>query len=246
MKILIAGDWHGDAAWAIKMVLAARYQGVKKIIQLGDFGIWTHMKEGVEYLDTVNEALRYDGSKVYFVPGNHENYDHIEWMERNLPQTAHGNTYVRSNIVMLRRDGTSWEWGKRFVAVGGAVSVDRMWRTHLIDWWPQEQLSEAAVQSIERGALGTEHDYFFTHDAPTNIPMNGLIRDEQSHMHRQKFDRIAKALRPRLWFHGHFHRSLQYDFPTYESHTKVFGLDMNGRPNSAGILDTDDDTFVML
>ena len=43
-RILVAGDWHGDQAWALNVIkrvpqlLAA--ERTRLVLQLGDFGIW--------------------------------------------------------------------------------------------------------------------------------------------------------------------------------------------------------------
>jgi hypothetical protein len=52
-RIGIAGDWHGNAAWAVRTIgkISVRLprHGPRIILQLGDFGIWPG-SDGSEYL----------------------------------------------------------------------------------------------------------------------------------------------------------------------------------------------------
>ena len=245
-KIFVAGDWHGNTPWAVGLVKVAKKYGCTHIVQCGDFGIWTHVEEGVTYLDALNDACRKYGVKIYFVGGNHENWDHLEaWMKIN-PKNYTGNYVVRSHIFFIP-DGNRWMWsGKWFMGVGGAVSVDKDWRLHAERtkygprtlWWDQEQLDESVLFKLEQSKVKT--DYLFTHDCPTNAPFYNRMKDDpQSQMHRQLMDRLGKAVRPKMWFHGHMHDKYDgYDFPTYESHTKVYGLTRDTMQDNWGILDT--------
>lgn len=237
-KIMVAGDWHGDTEWARNVVRTAGRRGLKKIVQCGDFGIWTHLREGHSHLDTVNEEARKHGVKVYFIGGNHENWDHLDfWVIQNA-KTSNGHVFVRSHILYIP-DGCRWAWNdKVFMGVGGAVSVDKGRRKLGESWWAQEQVDESLIWEIEQRKLSA--DFLFTHDCPTNAPFQHRFKpDSQSQMHRQLMDRLGRAVRPQLWFHGHMHEKYDgYDFPMYESHTKVYGLEMNHQQWNWGVLDT--------
>ncbi len=68
--------------------------------------------------------------------------------------------------------------------------------------------------------------------------MAGLKPDEQSQAHRQKMDRIGKSTRPNLWFHGHYHKWMEYSFLHQEGYSFVYGLDRDFQFYSYVILDT--------
>ena len=38
MKLLFAGDWHGDEGWAEEVLVTAATRGVDWVVQVGDFG----------------------------------------------------------------------------------------------------------------------------------------------------------------------------------------------------------------
>lgn len=252
-KIMVAGDWHGNTTWAGNMVKVAGEYGIKMIIQCGDFGIWTHEEEGHNYLDTVNERARKYGVKVYFIGGNHENWDHLNWWEKNNARTFLGHVIVRSHIRYIPR-GLRWEWNNRtFLGVGGAVSIDvdmrlREEKKPRTLWWPEEVVTQSDIAKIEAEdkRIARKLDYLITHDCPTNAPFKFRLKDDpESHMHRQLMDRLGRTLKPNLWFHGHMHDKYDaYPFPTYNSHSTVYGLECDGMQSNWGVLDTNTSTFI--
>lgn len=243
MKIMVLGDTHGETQWLINMVKSAKRKGVNRILQVGDFGIWTHEAEGHRYLDAVNEVLRSTGIKLYFLGGNHENWDHLDWFEKNNAKTFHGHTHIRSHILYTGRVNR-WVWGEKgsekvFQAVGGAYSIDRAHRTVGKSLWLQEEIPERVVYGLEKA--GRQADYLFTHDAPSCVPMGNLKPDAQSVEHRALMDRIGKATRPNLWFHGHYHKWMEYSFMHQQGYSFVYGLDRDFQFYSYVILDTETD-----
>lgn len=245
MKILVLGDTHGQTQWLKNMVNKAKRMGCDRILQVGDFGIWTHEEEGHRFLDTVNETLRQNGMKLYFLGGNHENWDHLNWWQNNNAKSYHGHVYVRSHILYTGRTNR-WVWGdkgseKVFQAVGGAVSIDKggPHRKPGIGWWEDEEIPERVVYGIEQA--NKRVDYLFTHDAPSCIPMRNLKADLDSARHRILMDRIGRASRPNLWFHGHYHKYMEYPFVHQQGYSFVYGLDCDHQFYSYVILDTETD-----
>lgn len=220
--LYIAGDWHGSTDWAIKQVRIANRLGISRVMQLGDFGLWDHTVGGVRYLDALNEVCRKLGLQVWWLDGNHENFNSLEQYVSRAPRDAHGHVYIRSHILYCRR-GHSWTSnGKSMMSVGGAVSIDRMLRNVDESWWPQEQLREDQLLA----ACAKRVDYLFTHDCPSNIPYKGqLYVDADSDDHRRRMDVLGRAVRPTMWFHGHMHQQCDYMFPHDDGATRVFGLD---------------------
>ena len=64
-RILVAGDWHGDQAWALNVIkrvpelLAA--ERTRLVLQLGDFGIWAG-PDRRRYLAAVGWTLKQAGA----------------------------------------------------------------------------------------------------------------------------------------------------------------------------------------
>jgi len=250
MKVLIAGDIHGNAYESIKLVSHAVSHNASVIIQCGDMGIWPGF-DGIEYLDRLNYALREHNRNLLFVPGNHEDYDQLDWYEKNAPRSKAGQVYIRSHILMVPR-GCYWKWnGRYFMGVGGAVSVDRQWRTRGKSWWPQEQLTDTEADGIvanmtDRRKNGRPNiDYLFTHDCSDKTPFRDRLKpDVDSKIHRQRMDRVIKAVAPKFHFHGHMHTKYDWMNPVGDDQwVQTYGLECDGMLNNWGILNTDTDHF---
>lgn len=237
MQVLVLGDSHGQGQWLRDKIYWAKKRKIKKVIQVGDFGLWDHEEDGVRFLDWTNEALRETGIQLTFLGGNHENWDHLNWYEQNWPKSDNGHIHIRSHIRYTGRS-SRWNWGgKTFQAVGGAVSIDKAWRTVGKSMWLDEEIPDRVVNGLE--AVGAKSDYLFTHDAPSCVPMANLKPDMDSALHRQKMDRIGRAVRPDAWFHGHYHKWMEYSFMHQEGYTAVYGLDRDYQFWSHVILDTE-------
>jgi Icc-related predicted phosphoesterase len=261
MKVMVVGDLHGDTRAGVRLIKQAGALNIGAIVQVGDFGYWPHFRDGIQFLDSLNEACRTHGVVLHWLDGNHENFDAIEAAVKHYPKDDHGRVSVRTNIKYCSR-GATWTWNsKRFMTVGGAVSIDKETRLSQEKqynqsrrlWWPQEQLTEEELSFAVARSMVKPIDYLFTHDCPTNAPFAGRVKNDlDSQAHRQKMDRLGKAVKPKLWFHGHMHTKYDgYQFPEYEPHTTVYGLEcnpeaMHGYTTWAywGVLDTDTDEFV--
>lgn len=243
-KILIAGDWHGNHPWAKAIIDVANAEDIEKIIQVGDFGVWPG-SEGKEYLDILSRALVKRNIKLYFVPGNHEDYNQIDEWKATLPENKDGHIEVRPNLFYAGKVN-AWTWeGKRFASVGGAVSIDKYARKENVSWWSQESLT--ALEETRAKDLGRV-DYLFSHDSPNTLPFTFLKSDMQSEAHRYTMTKIGLAIRPKLWFHGHYHKHAEYKFWHEDGETNVFSLDADSRASinpqldyHAVVLDTDYD-----
>lgn len=226
--ILIAGDWHGHHQWAKKILDVAFAEKIEKVIQVGDFGVW-HGLFGREYLLILSRHLVKLNKKqkidLYFLPGNHEDYNIIDdWMVDIAPNED-GHREVEPHIFYTGKVN-SWQWeDKKFAVVGGAYSIDRKWRKLNESWWPQELLTDSEVeQAVAIGKV----DYMFSHDAPTAHPFRNLKNILESELHRRQVNTAALALQPDVWFHGHYHDYAEYEFYHATGTTKVFSLDADG------------------
>jgi predicted phosphodiesterase len=227
-KVMVAGDWHGNVTWADSCLWYANKKGADVVLQVGDFGFWVDGDHTDFYLSTVDAQAAEWGIRVYWLDGNHE--DHTRRAEFNSPD--------RPNTVYLPR-GFRWDWwGKRFMAVGGAYSVDRQWRKEGVSWWPEETLTDDEVAYASRYD-GTRVDYVFAHDCPTGVNIPGIGADTkggvrgnwppealyQAGIHRNKMRTIWKATSPSLWIHGHYH--IAYESWTPETRFVGLGADQD-------------------
>lgn len=223
--VMVAGDWHGHGQWAELCFQHAYKSGADCIVHVGDFGFWTDSTWTDRYLTRVERAADEWGIPIYWLCGNHE--DHSRRAEFNDPVNRPMTTYLPR--------GHRWTWwGKRFMAVGGAFSVDRFTRTKGVGWWPEEELSEAEITHCCRDD-GTSVDVVVAHDCPTGVFIPGIGADAQTqtrgewpdHMlagalaHRDQVRRVYDATNPKLWINGHYHRRYATSFQG----TSFLGLD---------------------
>lgn len=239
-KILVAGDWHGSAGQASRVIDKAIDQGIDTIMQVGDFGIW---RGDERFLGATQKRLSDNGIHLYFIDGNHENFPRLY----AYPEEPDGTRRIRENITHLPR-GYRWEWsGVRFLAVGGAASIDMHFREVGKEWWTEELLTDS---DIEKSQDGGEVDIMFTHDSPSTAP-NSITDDpvgqaraaqyfghdalELCGYHRDRLSLITDSVKPVWLFHGHYHQFMSgsYLHRTQEPGSLdnfVIGLDEGGAP----------------
>jgi len=96
--------------------------------------------------------------------------------------------------------------------VGGGLSVDRRMRTEGFDWWPDEELSIAALNALVNRYVDALPHTMVTHDCPESVADAMMARHNLSKFTdpsrtRQAFQSMFELHRPRLWIFGHWHHS---------------------------------------
>lgn len=264
MKILIAGDVHGNIKNVKHLFDIAEQQECDGIVQVGDFGFWTHKKEGVVFLQYVAALISERNIFLWWLDGNHENHQNLQELydldehgfRPMFPRDLWKEDFpVHHPFVHLPR-GTIWEWdGVRFCAFGGAYSVDKLWRIqkegrmavmHTL-WWPEETITEAELINFEN-SNPEPVDVLLTHDCPAGVdiptlsnprnPFHGM-KFPESDANRERLSHAANLVQPKLLIHGHYHDRYQSTYVGDGFTTKVIGLDCdNSIKNQHIIFDT--------
>ncbi len=182
---------------------------------------------------------------THVLDGNHEDFDLLsdlaeiyfgdptkkiaaihEWNPHNAPVP------LSPQLSYLPRSST-WEWdGVKFLALGGAVSVDRSRRVKHVSWWPQETIK---TWDVHRSLQRPKVDVMLTHDFPQGVPtMMDAMRDGPWHLNaklegesatnRIYVETVREYHQPKMLFHGHMH----HDYEDMWKGTKVRGLNCNG------------------
>lgn len=239
MKILLVGDTHGDIGHCRLVIDAAKEQGCDRIFVLGDFGYWEHTEQGVWFLHKLDLYASNLGIAVYFLDGNHDKTSLIleRYSEAKDPE---GFLLVRPTIHYAPR-GHRWTWdGVRFIALGGAYSVDKDWRLAAEArrgkpeslWFPEEEMSNNDMDTIILNN-SSRVDVMLAHDKPRGSSPDWNRKNMLLCLPNQ--DRLqfaVKALTPSLFFHGHLHYRYE-DTLMFErgDHVKVTGLAPNREAN---------------
>ncbi len=226
-KVAIAGDWHGNTAWACaqveKIAECLADEPNKVIIHLGDFGFYPG-KWGESYWLTLTEYLEKHNITLWALDGNHENHT---WLRNSVAKNSREEGTdvpgflpnaclypLTTHIAWLSR-GYRWKWhSKTWLALGGAASVDKSWRLSKtngaegINWWPEEEIS---LDDRARALEGGHADVMVTHEAPSfakyNLPSH-LFKAEDidtANRHRERLSQIVDIIKPSHLFHGHLH-----------------------------------------
>lgn len=217
-QVALAGDWHGDAEWAVAVVedLDEQHPDLTLILHLGDFGIWPGLA-GQRFLNAVEGALAERGMVIAVTPGKPRGLGPAAPAVRcsRLPPPYWASAHVavlppgyRFTLV------TSSAQAQTFVSLGGAPSMDRTVRTPGVDWWPSEEVTD---EDVERVAEGGHADVMLAHDAPNNStpavtevlrstpPREWLPALPAAMAGRRRMDRAFAAVLPDLYIHGHYH-----------------------------------------
>lgn len=239
-NFILAGDWHGSFSQAETVIRHAHSQGIDTIFQVGDFGIWDHTTK--KFLNRMESLLKQWEIELYFIDGNHENFDML-YRKKVLED---GTRYVTDHITYIPR-GYRWKWhGLTFLGLGGAVSIDKGFRIEGRSWWAQEALTDNDILWAKTG--GPPVDVMITHDSPASAP-NTVTDDWQGQVgamkyygkealaactdHRKRLQEVTDVAVPRLLFHGHYHTYMNGIYlHGDENHTvgEVFGLDQGLGP----------------
>jgi hypothetical protein len=198
------------------------------------------------------------GLFLYWLDGNHEDFDTIsyltniyfgdptmkiaevrEWASHDSP------VQMSDHIFYLPRSAT-WEWeGVKFMALGGATSIDRASRTKYVSWWPEESIK---AWDVHRALQRAPVDVLLTHDFPEGVPrMAEAMRENSWHLsaklerdsrtNRALLETVREYHHPQALFHGHMH----FDYVDIWKGTKVRGINCNGTGNKSWfIFDTEE------
>lgn len=252
----LIGDLEGDRDWAVRVLRTLGERGdVEVACQLGDlrFGMSAD-PEG--YLAAIESVCAEFGIQLLCINGNHENWARLDglWADPCW-QNEDGSLKpldVSEHVALLPR-GHRWEMGgRRFVALGGAPSVNRLRLTEGVDWWPSEVIQEEHVEAAI--AVGRA-EVMLTHDSPgppyCTDPVADTIQNNPwgwpdsilayAEDGMEKITRAVIGVKPLLLAHGHFHVSGEtaVRLPGSTHETTIWSLAANQDPGSVRLLDLD-------
>lgn len=233
MKILIAGDTHGNTSHVSRLLDIAHAQGCLRVVQLGDFGAWEHMADGREFMRDVSKRASRYGIPLVWIDGNHDKWSRT--MDLHGAMRSSEGFVICAPYVLYAPRGHRWEWdGIRFMSLGGAYSVDKAWRLdmerdtarkranrtawktgqyispkELPDtsgtlWFPEEELTDEQVDTAIGD--GSPVDVLLTHDKPRSSNPGWNRKDlPECWPNQDRVQRVVRALQPHNVFHGHLH-----------------------------------------
>lgn len=198
--VLLIGDIHG-AFGRLKNLI--HHQGIENcyLICVGDLGIGFKNTQNGEMIACGDLNDYFTKKNIHFmsIRGNHDD-----------PAYFNGDSRIKMSNFELLPDYTTKELnGEKFLFVGGAISIDRLYRVPGKSYWHDETF-------VLKPELITECDVLVTHSAPTwNGPFDkeGLAgwcgKDPElwndCYKERIDHDELIKLSKAKMHYCGHFH-----------------------------------------
>ncbi len=193
----LIGDIHGG--WELYHQTATdaiNFGGCERTIQVGDFGVGF---AGPYWHDRADE-FHWDGTHR-FIRGNHDKPEKCKEMVGWIQDGR-----IEDDVMFI----------------GGAYSIDHMFRTEGTSWWPDEELSIEALYHMIDVYEQVKPRVMITHDCPQDVAkemfvQSGLaIGGQQAKLIRTKtgtaFNTMMAIHQPEAWYFGHWHHSMQYKY----------------------------------
>jgi DNA repair exonuclease SbcCD nuclease subunit len=201
--IVMLGDTHSTFRALGLLTRNEVWEGAD-VFHVGDFGLgFDSRAKDLKMLERMNEMCIKKDLELFVIRGNHDN---PHWW--NHPPEFSNIHLVPDYTTLV------FPCGRRALAVGGGISVDRWHRMEGLGYWSDE------ITLWPPAVLG-EHDYVFAHDAPNafnNATMSlhkffpeackmdsDLIAD--CSVQRGVMDEIMKRTKCCRWISGHYHNS---------------------------------------
>lgn len=205
--VKIIGDVHGRFNQYEKLIT-----GVEHSRQVGDFGVG---------------FFKWDLHDMVIVPLANPPYDIIMKGDHKFIRGNHDNPIVSRQQRYYIPDGY-YEVidNEKILYVGGALSIDKLWRKQGLDWWADEELSYSDLQNIIDKAKEEQPTVIISHDCPEFVAKNmefvsGRQKLDINSRTRYALEMIYEFCKPKLHIFGHWH----YSYSNIINKTKFICLD---------------------
>ncbi len=214
--VYFTGDIHG-VPWKItRFVERMKLTRNDTIVILGDVGANYYLDERDERMKSALDSLEVD---ILCIHGNHEvrpanipSYKMQEWKK--------GQVWCEDKYPNLKfaKDGEIYLLeGRRYIAIGGAYSVDKFYRqARGIGWWEDEQPSNKIKAYVEKQISANNFEIILSHTCPhkyepTDMFLPGIDQSKVDKSTEEWLDKIEEKYDYQGWFCGHWHIDRQVD-----------------------------------
>ena len=215
--IYITGDTHATIDWEkINTTRFPEQRDLTKsdyLIIVGDFGgVWDGGNQDRYVIRNYNSR----NFTTLFIDGNHENHDLLDAFP--VKEWNGGKVhYISDSVIHLMRGQVYTIDGIRFFTMGGAESIDKIYRKEGVSWWERELPSneeyEEALRTLEK--VDYEVDVVLTHCAPEGYLCNRMpgIYDRYRNGLTSFLDFLITecGLKFDHWYFGHYHMDLDWE-----------------------------------
>ena len=225
--IWFTGDIHGSPDSIRNFFRKVHPTSEDVIVLLGDVGANYYEDARDENVKAVLSELK---PTILCVHGNHEIRP---WRVKGYElQTWHGGkVWVQERYPNLHfaKDGEIFTLeGLRYIAIGGAYSVDKYYRLQAgYGWWDDEHPSDEIKAYVEAQLKKKPIDVVISHtcplrNEPTEVYLDGIDQSTVDKSTEIWLDTIENELDYMAWYCGHWHTDKRVDkmhflFHTFES-----------------------------
>jgi hypothetical protein len=222
MAILFSGDFHANSQQELSKITKREiisrfgkdlFGRIRYHVILGDGGfLWPGNRKGDNYN---YKTLAFRPFPVLCVIGNHEPI--LGLTNPRETDIGIGNTVYQINetpfVAYLQRGKIYTMDNRDFLVLGGALSIDKIFRTPGKTWWKEEYWSDEEKEAVLR-LLDNRNtfDYVLSHTGPERI--NRLLFCGPSAKHTDKVSLLNDTLDGKIickqWFCGHWHKDKYY------------------------------------
>jgi Icc-related predicted phosphoesterase len=104
-----------------------------------------------------------------------------------------------------------WKVEGHVLYLSGAGSIDKFNRIWGVDWWPNEELTHSQMNEVLDLPDDLEIKVVVAHDCPHAAYPEVLSHHSMDSFTTPKFlDHVLVKFNPRIWIHGHHHKSKTY------------------------------------
>ena len=217
-RIFLTGDKHFPAEYKYLSFkhwpLSRELSREDYVIILGDFGIcWDNSAAEKWWLNWFEDKPW----TTLWIDGNHQNFPLLY----SYPEEKRNGGMVhvlRPHILHLMRGQIFTINNMTFFTMGGATSVDKVYRKEGRSWWPQEIPSYEEMETgvINLTKYNNKVDYIITHCLPSSIldkfdkwcPQHDTLNNYLEKM-------IVQEVEFKKWFCGHYHVDRSFDNQKY-------------------------------
>ena len=202
MSVIVCGDIHGK--WGpINTLINQKHPDI--ILQCGDFGWWPHFhgKTGLGSGIFDQYGIRNGSTKIYWAPGNHENWDDLDKYGYSITEVAQNVFYCPfGSTITLPNDDV-------VMFCGGARSIDADSRIEGISWWRQEVITRQDFNHLLDEVSVPNVDIMISHTVPNSFIEAAKWDRFNVEKYRDSSTTALQAIfeiyKPKRWFSGHFH-----------------------------------------
>ena len=217
MSLYITGDTHGDIN--IKKLTTKHFpDNLTKddyVLICGDCAAVWDKDSSDRY---IQGWLNDKSWTTLYVDGNHENHDALR--ELPLEEWNGGVVHkVSDSIIHLERGQVFSIDGHKLFTMGGASSLDRMWRKEGVSWWHSELPTYEEIILAENKLKEHNYkiDYIISHCASNRI-IDQMVRHKETDILTNWFESLEDNIGFKHWYFGHYHIDAEID----DKHTALY------------------------